>query len=57
MSQGLLHNQPLLYASPSKDPKGFLGTLPNLGSSKDDKSLNRETEQVALFSSSFHLFI
>nr|POE57386.1 elongator complex protein 4 [Quercus suber] len=24
MSQGLVHKQPLLYASPSKDPKGFL---------------------------------
>ncbi|KAB1211057.1 Elongator complex protein 4 [Morella rubra] len=29
MSQGLVHKQPLLYASPSKDPKGFLGTLPS----------------------------
>ncbi|CAI0443682.1 unnamed protein product [Linum tenue] len=24
MSQGLVHKQPLLYASPSKDPRGFL---------------------------------
>ncbi|KAK7277183.1 hypothetical protein RIF29_18334 [Crotalaria pallida] len=38
MSQGLVHRQPLLYASPSKDPKGFLGTLPSPGSSKEDKS-------------------
>ncbi|KAL1308676.1 hypothetical protein HN51_050661 [Arachis hypogaea] len=38
MSQGLLHRQPLLYASPSKDPRAFLGTLPSPGSSKDDTS-------------------
>ena len=38
MSQGLVHRQPLLYASPSRDPRGFLGTLPSPGSSKDDKS-------------------
>uniref|UniRef100_A0A2N9J394 Elongator complex protein 4 n=1 Tax=Fagus sylvatica TaxID=28930 RepID=A0A2N9J394_FAGSY len=44
MSQGLVHKQPLLYASPSKDPKGFLGTLPTPGSSKDDKSRNRDPE-------------
>ncbi|EOA29572.1 hypothetical protein CARUB_v10016467mg [Capsella rubella] len=36
MSQGLVNNQPLLYASPSKDPRGFLGTLPHPGSSKED---------------------
>lgn len=46
MSQGLVHNQPLLYASPSKDPRAFLGTLPSPGSSKDDKSSNRESDQV-----------
>ncbi|KAM7523841.1 hypothetical protein LguiA_013743 [Lonicera macranthoides] len=45
MSQGLVHNQPLLYASPSRDPRTFLGTLPNPASSKDDKSHNRDTEQ------------
>ncbi|GAV85602.1 PAXNEB domain-containing protein [Cephalotus follicularis] len=45
MSQGLVHNQPLLYASPSKDPRGFLGTLPSPASSKDDKSRDREPEQ------------
>lgn len=28
MSQGLVHHQPLFFASPSKDPKSFLGTLP-----------------------------
>ncbi|KAI3992968.1 hypothetical protein MKX01_009711 [Papaver californicum] len=37
MSQGLVHNQPLLYASPSKDPRVFLGTLPGLVLSKDEK--------------------
>lgn len=35
MSQGLVHRQPLLYASASRDPKGFLGTLPSPGTSKD----------------------
>ncbi|KAL5561440.1 hypothetical protein UlMin_031187 [Ulmus minor] len=45
MSRGLVHNQPLLYASPSKDPRGFMGTLPNLGSSKDEKSSKRESDQ------------
>lgn len=49
MSQGLVHNQPLLYASPAKDPRGFLGTLPSPVSSKDNKSLNRESEQVPPF--------
>nr|XP_023912634.1 elongator complex protein 4-like [Quercus suber] len=44
MSQGLVHKQPLLYASPSKDPKGFLGTLPTPGSSKDDKSRDCDPE-------------
>ncbi|KAI3832668.1 hypothetical protein MKW98_002214 [Papaver atlanticum] len=38
MSQGLAHNQPLLYASPSKDPRVFLGTLPSPVLSKDEKS-------------------
>ncbi|KAK6154146.1 hypothetical protein DH2020_013785 [Rehmannia glutinosa] len=45
MSQGLVHHQPLIYASPAKDPKGFLGTLPNPMASKDDKSRVHETEQ------------
>lgn len=50
MSQGLIHNQPLLYASPSKDPKAFLGTLPSPVSSKDDKSRNTEAEKVPVLS-------
>ncbi|KAK6923255.1 Elongator complex protein 4 [Dillenia turbinata] len=29
MAQGLVHSQPLLYASPASDPRGFLGTLPS----------------------------
>ncbi|KAG5237463.1 hypothetical protein OIU76_012236 [Salix suchowensis] len=45
MSQGLVQNQPLLYASPAKDPRGFLGTLPCPSSSKDEKSRNHDTEQ------------
>lgn len=51
MSQGIVHKQPLLYASPERDPRSFLGTLPSLMSSKDDKSRERDTEQVpTLFS-------
>jgi elongator complex protein 4 len=38
MSQGLVHKQPLLYASASRDPKGFLGTLPAPASAKEDKT-------------------
>ncbi|XP_022132387.1 elongator complex protein 4 [Momordica charantia] len=45
MSQGLVHNHPLLYASPSRDPRGFLGTLPSPGTSKDDKSRDNFAEQ------------
>ncbi|GAB2222659.1 hypothetical protein Drorol1_Dr00016779 [Drosera rotundifolia] len=37
MAQGLVHNQPVLYSSPLKDPRGFLGTLPSPMSSKDYK--------------------
>ncbi|KAE8715715.1 hypothetical protein F3Y22_tig00110160pilonHSYRG00202 [Hibiscus syriacus] len=40
MAQGLVHGQPLLYASTSRDPRGFLGTLPSPAVSKDDKSGN-----------------
>lgn len=46
MSQGLVHNQPLLYASPSRDSRAFLGTLPSPVLSKDDKSHKRDSEQV-----------
>lgn len=51
MSQGLVQNQPLLYVSPSSDPKAFLGTLPNLVTSKDEKSRDRghDQEQVRTF--------
>ncbi|XP_068658305.1 elongator complex protein 4 [Aristolochia californica] len=37
MSQGMVHNQPLLYASPVKEPRAFLGTLPSLVAPKDEK--------------------
>lgn len=46
MSQGLIHHQPLIYASPASDPRGFLGTLPSPMVSKDEKSRVQETEQV-----------
>ncbi|KAL8550185.1 hypothetical protein ACS0TY_008858 [Phlomoides rotata] len=45
MAQGLVHHQPLIYASPANDPKGFLGTLPNPMASKDEKSRLHDTEQ------------
>ncbi|KAH6819466.1 Paxneb protein-like protein [Perilla frutescens var. frutescens] len=45
MSQGLVHHQALIYASPANDPRGFLGTLPNPMVSKDEKSRVHETEQ------------
>ncbi|XP_059624109.1 elongator complex protein 4 [Cornus florida] len=45
MSQGLVHNQPLLYASPSTDPRAFLGTLPSPILSKDGKSRENDIEQ------------
>lgn len=56
MSQGVVHNQPLLYASPSKDPRAFLGTLPSSMSLKDEKrepGHHHELEQVPF---SLHLF-
>ncbi|KAF8377411.1 hypothetical protein HHK36_030788 [Tetracentron sinense] len=45
MSQGLVHNQPLFYASPSREPRAFLGTLPSPISSKDNKGLDSDSEQ------------
>ncbi|KAK9110772.1 hypothetical protein Sjap_018832 [Stephania japonica] len=45
MSQGLVHEQPLLYASPSRDPRTFLGTLPSPLLSKEEKTLKNEQEQ------------
>ncbi|KAJ0971657.1 hypothetical protein J5N97_019616 [Dioscorea zingiberensis] len=38
MAQGLVHRQPLLFASPSKEPRAFLGTLPSpVSASKDER--------------------
>ncbi|XP_042486943.1 elongator complex protein 4 isoform X2 [Macadamia integrifolia] len=48
MSQGLVHEQPLLYASPATDPRAFLGTLPCPILTKDDKVIDREPEQKGL---------
>lgn len=45
MSQGLVHKQPLLYASASRDPKGFLGTLPAPAPAKEDKSRGLTNEK------------
>ncbi|KAJ9556265.1 hypothetical protein OSB04_010879 [Centaurea solstitialis] len=44
MSQGLVHNQPILYASPSTNPRAFLGTLPTTLASKDDRSRNANAD-------------
>lgn len=61
MSQGLVHNQALLYASPAKDPKGFLGTLPSPVSSRTEKSPNHESVEVPKsafsFSNDFHCLL
>nr|KAJ0214402.1 hypothetical protein LSAT_V11C400183610 [Lactuca sativa] len=46
--QGLVHNQPVLYASPVKNPRAFLGTLPTTLVPKDDKSRNTDAEQKDL---------
>lgn len=46
MAQGLVHNQPLLYASPAKDPRSFLGTLPSPSTSKDEKARDHDVEKV-----------
>ncbi|KAE8673542.1 hypothetical protein F3Y22_tig00111779pilonHSYRG00048 [Hibiscus syriacus] len=46
MAQGLVHGQPLLYASPARDPRGFLGTLPSPVVSKDDKSREPDPNQI-----------
>ncbi|KAK7386155.1 hypothetical protein VNO78_26178 [Psophocarpus tetragonolobus] len=45
MSQGLVQKQPLLYASASKDPKSFLGTLPSPASPKGDKTSDHTHEK------------
>lgn len=38
MAQGLVHSQPLLFASPLPSPQAFLGTLPAIASARDSKS-------------------
>lgn len=56
MSQGLVHKQPLLYASASsRDPKGFLGTLPAPGSSKEDKDKTRDLGHVLFCSAMMYI--
>lgn len=49
MAQGLVLGQPLLYSSPARDPRGFLGTLPSPAAPKDDKSRERDPDQVPYF--------
>ena len=57
MAQGLVHNQPLLYASPARDPRGFLGTLPSPATSKGDKSPEHDPDQVPLIFDPFCLLV
>ncbi|KAI4318664.1 hypothetical protein MLD38_032340 [Melastoma candidum] len=45
MSQGIVHDQPLLYASPAEEPRRFLGTLPSPACSTADKSPRRDREE------------
>ncbi|CAM6102629.1 unnamed protein product [Calypogeia fissa] len=44
MAQGLVHGQPLLFASPLPNPKSFLGTLPGLASGDEHKSSRKGPE-------------
>ncbi|KAK8949269.1 Elongator complex protein 4 [Platanthera zijinensis] len=38
MAQGVVHRQPLLFASPSEEPRAFLGTLPTpIAASKEER--------------------
>ncbi|ONK81796.1 uncharacterized protein A4U43_C01F32960 [Asparagus officinalis] len=49
MSQGIVHRQPLLFASPSKEPRAFLGTLPSpLSSSSSSSSKDEKQEEKGL---------
>ncbi|KAH9314176.1 hypothetical protein KI387_022803, partial [Taxus chinensis] len=41
MAQGLVHRQPLFYASPLASPQAFLGTLPNVAEAKDSISITK----------------
>ncbi|MBA0702809.1 hypothetical protein Goari_022211 [Gossypium aridum] len=45
MAQGLVLGQHLLYSSPARDPRGFLGTLPSPAASKDDKPRELDPDQ------------
>ncbi|KAE8689120.1 Elongator complex protein 4 [Hibiscus syriacus] len=45
MTRGLVHGQHLLYASPVRDPRGVLGTLPSPAVSKYDKSREPDPNQ------------
>ncbi|KAK6270611.1 hypothetical protein POUND7_007709 [Theobroma cacao] len=55
MAQGLVHNQPLLYARPARDLRGFLGTLPGPAASKDEKSHKHDPDQMVNMSTLMNL--
>ena len=38
MAQGIVHSQPLFFASPLPSPQAFLGTLPAIASVRESKS-------------------
>ncbi|WRX11804.1 Elongator complex protein 4 - like 1 [Theobroma cacao] len=57
MAEGPFHNQPLLYARPARDRRGFSGTLPGPVASKDEKSHKHDPDQVPLMLTPFCLLV
>jgi len=52
MAQGLVHSQPLFFASPLQSPQAFLGTLPAIASVRESKSRSvgpKDTNQQVPF--------
>lgn len=44
MAQGLVHSQPLFFASPLPSPQAFLGTLPAMATVRESKSRSNEAK-------------
>ena len=44
MAQGLVHSQPLFFASPLPSPQAFLGTLPAIATVRESKSRSNEAK-------------
>lgn len=53
MAQGLVHSQPLFFASPLQSPTAFLGTLPAIATVRESKSRSMGSKdssgQVSIF--------